>query len=91
MYSPQDFAPRRYYVDNRSQRVLVGLTVQETAEFELLDCLVPNDVGTKAVQDDRGPALTINQAQRWLELYRRHDAAWKTWLLDASSPMSVSA
>ena len=91
MHSLKDFAPRRYFVDTSGQRVLVGLTVLETAEFELLDCLVPNDVGTKALQDDRGPALTINQAKRWLELYRRHDAAWKTWLLNASSPMSVSA
>ena len=30
-------APRRYFVDAQGHRVLIGLSLQETAEFEALD------------------------------------------------------
>jgi hypothetical protein len=32
-------SPRRYFVDGSGQRVLVGLTIEETCEFEALDGL----------------------------------------------------
>jgi hypothetical protein len=32
-------SPRRYFVDNNGRRVLVGLTIEETFEFETLDNL----------------------------------------------------
>jgi hypothetical protein len=30
-------APRRYFVDRQGHRVLIGLSLDETAEFEALD------------------------------------------------------
>ena len=47
--------PRRYFVDGSGQRVLVGLTIEETAEFETLDGLAAvgkgadRCCGTKAI------------------------------------------
>lgn len=35
-------APRRYFVDAQGRRVLIGLSLQQTAEFEALD-LSPNN------------------------------------------------
>ncbi len=32
-----DHSPRRYFVDENGQRVLIGLTVEETTEFDTLD------------------------------------------------------
>ena len=32
-------SPRRYFVDGSGRRVLVGLTIEETSEFEALDGL----------------------------------------------------
>ena len=34
---PTDTAPRRYFVDAGGRRVLIGLTPEETFEFERLD------------------------------------------------------
>ena len=41
LYPPEDFknAPRRYFVDGYGRRVLVGLTFEETFEFEALEVL----------------------------------------------------
>jgi hypothetical protein len=30
------YAPRRYFVDKNGRRVLIGLTIEETFEFETL-------------------------------------------------------
>ncbi|WP_321576326.1 hypothetical protein [Bradyrhizobium barranii] len=37
MTSPTYNAPRRYFVDGGGRRVLIGLTPEETFEFERLD------------------------------------------------------
>ena len=37
MTSPRDHSPRRYFVDDNGHRVLIGLAVEETFEFEALD------------------------------------------------------
>jgi hypothetical protein len=36
-------SPRRYVVDNHGRRVLVGLTIEETSEFEQLDNLAASN------------------------------------------------
>jgi hypothetical protein len=33
---PQNLFPRRYYIDDDGRRVLIGLTVEQTREFELV-------------------------------------------------------
>lgn len=56
------------------RRILVGLSFEETTEFELLDVSLPHDhkpVGTSAM-------VPLEQAEiRWLELYRKHRAAFE--------------
>ena len=43
-------SPRRYFVDGSGRRVLVGLTIEETSEFEALDGFATvGSCGTKAV------------------------------------------
>lgn len=57
--------PRRYLADATGNRVLIGLSTEETAEFEALEHL-------PAANDRQGEA-------RWQELYAKHDADWKRW------------
>jgi hypothetical protein len=52
-----------------------GLTIEETFEFETLDDLAPSD--NTAWRD--GVPIT-NREKRWLELYQKHDDAWKDLL-----------
>src|SRR5579862_4393175 len=39
MADPGNNSPRRYFIDDGGRRVLIGLTVEETFEFERLDQL----------------------------------------------------
>lgn len=64
-------APRRYFVDGGGRRVLIGLTPEETFEFERLDSEVAAD------GCDVWPAAG---EQRRLELYEKHQGAWKAWM-----------
>jgi len=64
-----DHTPRRYFVDQVGRRVLIGLTVEETFEFETLD----------AAWDENRVAPTARE-KRWLELYGKHDQAWRQWI-----------
>ena len=72
------FYPRRYYIDERGRRVLIGLSVEETLEFEKLELLPPIDDSGRTAWSDEGAPTTIRE-KRWLELYIKHDAAWTTW------------
>jgi hypothetical protein len=67
---PGDLSPRRYFVDQNGRRVLVGLTIEETFEFETLDSLNENE-----------PPTTTRE-RRWLELYGKHDKAWREWMVE---------
>jgi hypothetical protein len=53
-----------------------GLTVAETSEFETLDKTSPMDDGhhSRSAAARRSPP-----GERWLELYLKHDQAWKIW------------
>jgi hypothetical protein len=72
------FYPRRYYVDHRGRRILIGLSIEETLEFEKLEELPPLDDSGRIAWSDEGVPTTIRE-KRWLELYAKHDAAWTTW------------
>ncbi|PSO16496.1 hypothetical protein [Bradyrhizobium sp. MOS003] len=62
-------APRRYFVDAKGHRVLIGLSLEETAEFEALDVA----------------ATTAVDGVRWLELYSEHEAAWRVWIAQSQA------
>jgi hypothetical protein len=67
----------RYRIDENGHRVLLGLSIEETFEFETLDDLAPLDeTGTYIAWRD-GVPLTSRE-KRWLELYEKHDEAWKS-------------
>ncbi|WP_407147348.1 hypothetical protein [Bradyrhizobium sp. ORS 86] len=74
-------SPRRYFIDGNGRRVLIGLTVEETFEFERLDHQSSlHDAGH--VVWDTGSGTASGPARRWLELYRKHDRAWLQWVED---------
>jgi hypothetical protein len=76
-------APRRYFVDAQGRRVLIGLSLEETAEFEALD-LVPAE-RTQIVAEtgvNRAPAV---DEVRWLELYSKHEGAWRVWIAQSQA------
>jgi len=79
---PFDQLPKRYGVDENGRRVMLGLSIAETFEFETLDDLAPFDeTGTRIAWRD-GVPLT-NREKRWLYLYQKHDDAWRELLAKA--------
>jgi len=79
MNEPKNDAPRRYIVDGAGQRVLVGLTISETIEFEALD----KPDARPGAADLLGEAARVRQArhgERWVELYVKHERAWSDWM-----------
>jgi len=85
-----NFFPRRYYVDERGRRVLIGLSVEETLEFETLDELPPIDDSGRIAWTNEGAPITIRE-KRWLELYIKHDAAWTGWAANVAAPVIVQS
>ena len=83
MRTLQGSSPRRYYVDNKGRRVLVGLTMEETLEFEQLDRLDPLDRGGVVDAGNFGETAIVSRKKRWLELYTKHDDAWKSWMAES--------
>jgi hypothetical protein len=75
MTSLRNNAPRRYFVDAVGRRVLIGLTLEETFEFERLDS-VENGRQTACGADAPWPVA----GERWLELYAKHEDAWRAWM-----------
>ncbi len=59
-------------------RTLIGLTVDETAEFERLDRLSPVDHLGNCLWDFEGDPKTPDE-KRWLELYRKLETGSSTW------------
>jgi hypothetical protein len=70
-------SPRRYVVDECGKHVLVGLSPTETSEFEALD-------HQSLTQGDKGEGPTITSEKRWLQLYNKHERAWKQWMAQSS-------
>ena len=75
-------SPRRYFIDHSGRRVLIGLTFEETFEFERLDHLSGQHDNGHVLWDAGGGPVS-QPAQRWLELYRKHDRAWLQWMADS--------
>ena len=63
-----------YILDSDGNRILIGLTLGETREFECLDELI-SDLSSAPTDDSR----SINE-RRWLVLYDRHEAAVRAYL-----------
>jgi hypothetical protein len=85
-----DHSPRRYFVDEKGRRVLIGLTIEETFEFETLDNLSARDGGNHVAWDEHGVPTTVRE-KRWLQLYTKHDASWRLWLAEAhASGLQIS-
>jgi len=59
--------------------VLIGLTIEETLEFETLDNLPGLDETGGHVARDENGAPTTTREKRWRELYCKHDIAWIEW------------
>jgi hypothetical protein len=78
-----DHSPRRYFVDENGRRVLIGLTIEETFEFETLDSLPALDENGNHVAWDEKGIPTTTREKRWLELYSKHDQAWRQWLAES--------
>ena len=73
---PFDQLPKRYRIDEDGHRVLLGLSIEETFEFETLDDLAPLDETGMHIAWRDGVPITSRE-KRWLELYQKHDEAWK--------------
>jgi hypothetical protein len=73
-----EFLTARHTIDEKGRRVLVGLTAEQTREFETLDSLPPSDVSGNRIAWTFGGDPTTSREKRWLELYTKHDEAWKT-------------
>ena len=80
----RELPPRRYYINEQGQRILIGLSVEETFEFETLERLPPTDESGQATWS-AGGCPTTTQEKRWLELYVKHDNAWKIWAAENNS------
>ena len=68
----------RHTIDEKRRRVLLGLTAEETREFETLDSLSPSDGSGNRIAWTFGGDPTTSLEKRWLQLYTKHDEAWKT-------------
>jgi hypothetical protein len=75
-----DHSPRRYFVDAHGRRVLIGLTIEETFEFETLDSLPALDESGNHVAWGENGVPTSTREKRWLELYAKHEKAWREWM-----------
>ncbi|MGH6710711.1 MAG: hypothetical protein ACREEK_17280, partial [Bradyrhizobium sp.] len=70
--------PRRYQANASQPYTLIGLTIEETSEFERLEhhSLV-GDPGNEAWNSEEP---STPEQKRWLELYRKHETGWCLWL-----------
>ena len=81
-------SPRRYFVDGDGRRVVVGLTTEETLEFETLDSLFALGSGSGSLLQEQDGAPVGRQERRWLELYTKHEQAWRRWMADSRASAS---
>ena len=73
---PVDKLPKRYRIDESGRRVLLGLSIAETFEFETLSELALLDESGSPIPWRDGVPITSRE-RRCLELYQKHDAAWR--------------
>jgi hypothetical protein len=70
------FDDDNYVLDADGNSVLIGLTLDETREFEGLDELISGLDPMSPVSTDDGRSLN---ERRWLVLYEKHEAAVRTF------------
>jgi hypothetical protein len=75
---PREFRPRRYYINEQGQRILIGLSVEETFAFETLERLLPADESGRVAWSAKGRPTTV-RAKHCRELYIKHENAWIIW------------
>jgi hypothetical protein len=63
-----------YVLDSDGNRILIGLTLDETREFEYLDELI-SSLSSAPTNESR----SLNE-RRWLVLYDKHEAAVRIYL-----------
>ena len=63
-----------YVLDSDGNRILIGLTLDETREFENLDELI-SSLSSAPTNESR----SLNE-RRWLVLYDKHEAAVRIYL-----------
>jgi hypothetical protein len=68
-----------YILDASGKRILIGLTLDETREFERLDEMILNS-GSEPT-DERNS----RNERRWLVLYDKHDAAVRSYLTNENA------
>jgi len=88
MIDQKNNAPRRYFVDARGDRVLIGLSLAETTEFEKLD-LAQTEVGSVPAGPCASGERISSRETRWLELYARHDEAWRAWIAESRAEQAA--
>lgn len=88
MTDPTGQMPRRYFVDENGRRVLIGLSIEETFEFETLDNLPALEEGGNQAAWDEDGIQTTTRERRWLELYGKHDRAWRQWMVKTAADRS---
>jgi len=81
---PTDRLPKRYRIDENGRRVLVGLSIEETFEFETLDDISPFDESGYHIPWQDGVPITPRE-KRWLELYQKHEQAWRALVAETVS------
>ena len=90
MTSLRNNAPRRYFVDEVGRRVLIGLTHEETFEFERLDSQSGLPQGIGQAGHDASDLWAAASEARWLILYAKHEGAWKAWMAQNRDERSES-
>ncbi len=75
-------SPRRYLVDGAGRRVIVGLTIEETIEFETLDNPARHVRSGHVLWDGREVGQDGRPDERWRELYAKHEQAWSEWIAE---------
>ncbi|MET4221660.1 hypothetical protein ACVW1A_004214 [Bradyrhizobium sp. LB1.3] len=82
-------APRRYFVDRQGHRVLIGLSLDETAEFEALD-LPSMNADHSVIEHGSAEAVATGEI-RWLELYSKHEGAWRVWIAQSRAEQAENS
>jgi hypothetical protein len=75
---------RRYHRDAQGRSVLIGLTFDETTEFETLEANAANSPNHPFWSGEAPPGS--EPECRWTDLYLKHETAWKIWRVGSALP-----
>ena len=66
-----------YQIDAQGNRVLIGLSLEETEEFQRLEETIANSCPRSQIG---GKDWALPEDQRWLELFEKHATAKRPFL-----------